>query len=210
MVSANYENEPIRGLPGLLPAGEQILWQGAPDWKRLALTAFHVRGVGLYFVALALWAMIAGSGASGIVTTFVAGALCIGLLYLFAWMVARSTVYTLTNKRVVLRMGVALPKCVNIPHAIIANAAVKQHGDGSADIPLQLKGPDRMGYLMLWPHARPWKIAAAEPMLRAVPDGEAVAAKLARALAESVPDGRRTPLAASGDNGISAGEAAIA
>ncbi len=63
---------------------------------------------------------------------------------------------------------------------------------------------------MLWPHARPWKIAAAEPMLRAVPDGEAVAAKLARALAESVPDGRRTPLAASGDNGLSAGEAAIA
>lgn len=210
MVSGGYENEPIRGLPGRLPKGERILWQGAPDWKRLALTAFHVRGVGLYFLALAVWAMVAGTGASGIFTTFVAGCICIGLLYLFAWLVARSTVYTLTNRRVVLRMGVALPKCINIPHTIIANAAVKQLGDGSADIPLQLTGPDRMGYLMLWPHARPWKVANAEPMLRAVPDGDAVAAKLARALAEAVPEGRRTPLVASGDAGIATGEAAIA
>lgn len=190
-MSSGYENEPVRGLPGQLPAGEHIVWQGAPEWKRMALTVFHVRIVGLYFALLAGWALISGSGISGILTTVLAGLACVGLLYLFAWMVARSTVYTLTNRRIVLRMGVALPKCINIPLPIIANASLKRHADGSADIPLLLTGPDKMGYAMLWPHARPWKLATPEPMLRAVPDGEAVAALLARTLAEAVPEGRR-------------------
>lgn len=203
-MNSGYENEPIRGLPGHLPAGEHIIWQGAPDWKRLALTVFHVRIVGGYFALLAAWAVISGSGATGIFTTIVAGLACVGLLYLFSWMVARSTVYTLTNRRIVLRMGVALPKCINIPLAVIGNASLKRHADGSADIPLELIGPNRMGYAMLWPHARPWKLATPEPMLRAVPEGEAVAALLARTLAEAVPEGRRfgvasaAPLAGTG------------
>lgn len=191
MVSSGYENEPIRGLPGNLPVGEHVVWQGAPEWKRLALTVFHVRIVGGYFALLAAWAVISGTGVAGIFTTLGAGLACVALLYLFAWMVARSTVYTMTNRRIVLRMGVALPKCINIPLAVIGNASLKQHPDGSADIPLELIGPNRMGYAMLWPHARPWKLATPEPMLRAVPEGAAVAALLARTLAEAVPEGRR-------------------
>ena len=209
-MSGGYENEPIRGLPGHLPAGERLVWQGSPDWKRLALSAFHVRGIGLYFVALAIWAMVSGSGVTGIGTTLAAGGICIGLLYLFSWMVARSTVYTLTNKRIVMRMGVALPKCINIPLTIVANASVKQNPDGSADIPIELRGPDRMGYLMLWPHARPWKVSSAEPMLRSVPEGAMVAGLLARTLLEAVPEGRRTPLAALPETGGSAAGVAIA
>ena len=58
-----YENEPIRGLPGLLPAGEEILWQGAPAWQSLARSAFRTRLVAGYFLLLAAWAL-----ASAIVT----------------------------------------------------------------------------------------------------------------------------------------------
>ena len=38
-----YEAEPIRGLPGLLPKGEHIVWQGAPQWQALSRRAFHTR-----------------------------------------------------------------------------------------------------------------------------------------------------------------------
>lgn len=187
-----YEYEPIRGLPGNLPPGEHIIWQGAPDWKRLALTALHVRGVAFYFGLLALWALIAGGTMGGVFATALAAGIGVGLLCLLAWLSARSTVYTLTNKRIVLRIGIALPTCINIPLKIIDNAALKVHPDGTADMPLVIAGTSKLGWMMLWPHARPWKLSVPQPMLRAVPDGETVSAMLARALCEEVPDGRRS------------------
>ena len=65
----------------------------------------------------------------------------------------------------------------------------------TADLPLQINGSGKMGWMMLWPHARPWKLGAPEPMLRAVPDGARVAAILSRTLADAVPDGRRLVVA---------------
>jgi len=44
-----HEWEAAPGLPSALPAGERVVWQGAPNWKRLAIHAFHVRKVALYF-----------------------------------------------------------------------------------------------------------------------------------------------------------------
>lgn len=193
--SVGYEHEPIRGLPGNLPAGEHILWQGAPEWRRLALTAFHVRGVAFYFGLLGFWALATGSSVGGLLATALAAGLAVGLLCLIAWLSSRTSVYTLTNRRLVLRVGIALPTCINIPLRIIGNASLKLHVDGTADLPLELTGPTKMGWMLLWPHARPWKLASPEPMLRAVPDGERVAAMLARALAEEVPQGRRVAVA---------------
>jgi hypothetical protein len=38
--------------------GEHVVWQGAPDWRSLAVHAFHVRKIALYFVfMLALQAL---------------------------------------------------------------------------------------------------------------------------------------------------------
>ncbi len=54
---SEYEIEPIPGLPGDLPPGERILWQGKPDWRMLARTAFHTRIVAGYFVLLSVWAV---------------------------------------------------------------------------------------------------------------------------------------------------------
>ena len=54
-----YETEPVRGLPERLPAGETILWQGAPRWGALARRAFHVRKIALYFAILLAWLVYA-------------------------------------------------------------------------------------------------------------------------------------------------------
>ena len=186
-----YTHEPIRGLPGHLPQGEHILWQASPDWKRLAFTAFHIRGVAAYFALLVVWALISASTVAGVLLTVIAGVLAVGLLALIAWASARSTVYTLTNRRVVMRIGIALPTCINIPLKRVANAALALHADGTGDIPLALTETTRLGWFLLWTHARPWKLGRPEPMLRAVPNAETLANTLARALADEVPDGRR-------------------
>ena len=44
-----HEFEAAPGLPELLPEGEHIVWQAAPDWKQLAIHAFHVRKIAIYF-----------------------------------------------------------------------------------------------------------------------------------------------------------------
>ena len=44
-----HEFEAALGLPEELPTGEQILWQGAPNWISLGVEAFHLRSLGIYF-----------------------------------------------------------------------------------------------------------------------------------------------------------------
>jgi hypothetical protein len=208
--SHGHDDEPIRGLPGYLPPGEQIVWQGAPAWGRLAVEAFFLRWVGLWFGALALWAMLSGAGIGGLTATVLAGGAAVGILCLLAWLSARASVYTITNRRLVLRIGAALPTCINIPFAIVETAGLKRYADGSGDMPLKLKGEERMGYALLWPHARPWRFSDPEPMLRAVPDAARVADILARAMAEAVPSGRRLAIASEAQAVAPAGEVAAA
>jgi hypothetical protein len=169
-----YDSEPIPGLPGVLPKGESILWQGSPDWVGLAERAFHVRGISVYFGLLLLLAIWNGS-TMGVLFTIVGGAAGVGLLFGLAWLSARSTIYTITNRRVVMRYGIALPKAINLPFSQIGGAAITRDRKGRADIPLQLTGKHRLGYLQFWPHARAWKLAQPEPMLRSLVDGEDVA-----------------------------------
>jgi hypothetical protein len=185
-----HEVEPIRGLPERLPQGEHILWQGAPDWQSLAIRALHVRAVIAYFAILfvwSVWAAIMDGTALG-AALFIAVRLvpvtlaAAGLLAGYAWLVHRTTVYTITNRRVVMRFGIALPMTLNLPFAIVGSAAVKAYGDKTGDIPLELTGTDCVSYLALWPHARPWRTAKPQPMLRSVPQAEQVSAILSEAL----------------------------
>ena len=137
---SEYANEPVRGLPGHLPAGEYIVWQGSPAWAPLARRVFHTHLVAGYFGLLIGWALLNlatghTSGAvalRGLAATTGVGIAAVGLLAVLGWLAARATIYTITNRRVVLRFGVALPKCVNLPFAQIAAAGLQVHADGRA------------------------------------------------------------------------------
>jgi hypothetical protein len=191
--TGEHDTEPVHGLPEALPSGEQILWQGAPDWKALALRAMHVRTLGIYFGILVTWRVVTllteGEGVAHSLLTslwLVAAGLCaIGILGLIAWFTARTAVYTITNKRVVMRVGVVLTVTFNIPFGTLKAAGLRAYGDGTGDIPLTLSDDVRISYLHLWPHARPWHVARPQPMLRAIPHVAGVAEILSRAAAAS-------------------------
>lgn len=200
-----YEHEPVPGLPEELPEDEHVLWRGAPSWRALARRAFHVRKVAVYFGLLVAWraasAVSAGEGALqaalGIAGLLALGGGAVGVLLGLAWLNARATVYTITDRRVVLRFGVALPMAVNLPFSSVQSADLRRFADGTGDIPLEVTGAERIGYVMMWPHARPWRFGrGVAPMLRAVPDARGVAATLAGALAASA--GRAAPTVAAG------------
>lgn len=199
-----YESEPIPGLPGLLPKGETIIWQGSPNWRVLARTAFHTRLVTGYFAALtafavgnAAWHGVTGlADLSGVAITLAGAVVGVGLLHLLAWGTARATIYTLTDRRIVLRIGIALPKCINLPLNIIGNVDLRARMEGTGDLAIKLTSQQRLGYVALWPHARPWHVSEPQPMLRAVPDIQAVATMLARACLSIQTDGRVVPIEA--------------
>ncbi len=177
-----HELEAAPGLPEPLPAGERILWQGAPDWRSLAADAFHVKRIAAYFaLMLALQALLSWQPTDGIVANLAPLALsatlavlALGLLTLAAWLSARTTLYTLTNRRVVMRIGIVLTVSFNLPLRWLAGAHLKAAADGSGDLALELKGQDRIAYLHLWPHARAWQLKKPQPQLRSLRDAAAV------------------------------------
>ena len=184
-----HELEPQYGLPERLPATEKILWQGSPDARALARSAFHLRKLALYFAALmALQAAnVAADGASMadvlLALVWPAGLSALALLgvWTLAWLTARTAVYTVTDRRVVMRIGIVLTLTFNLPLRTIESAAMRQGSGGHGDIVLALKGPDHIAWLHLWPHARPWHLTRTQPMLRALPQVADVAALLQRA-----------------------------
>lgn len=186
-----YEIEPIPGLPEVPPEGERILWQGAPTWGTLARRAFHVRKIILYFTLIFLWYLadkLWTGGESLLGVSLLAGwliflaHLAVGLLVLLAWANSRATRYTITNRRVVMRFGVAVSMTINLPFSKIAAAGLRRYPDGTGDIPLSLTGRQPVSYLVLWPHVRPWRFSPVEPMLRGVPEADQVAGILSAAL----------------------------
>lgn len=201
---SEYDHEPVRGLPGLLPEGEHIVWQGSPDWKQLAIGALHIRLAVLYFAAIVSWAVASGDSGTAIGVSLL-GLTVVALFIAFAWGVSRTTVYTLTDKRIVLRIGVALNKCINLPLGEIESANLKMLGDGHGNIVLSLKGMPRLGYLMLWPHVRSLRIVRPQPMLRAIPDALAVSRLLFKATQQVQPVVRADDRASSMPDGHLAG-----
>jgi hypothetical protein len=188
-----HDYEPIPGLPAPLPRGETILWQGSPDWEVLARRAMRVRLVGVYFLVLVAWG-ISGNISAGTPATEMAisalrlsalGVVALALLALFAWLVARTTIYTITTRRVIMRFGIALPITIQIAYPMIDAAGLHIWPGGAGDIALALRSDQRIAYLVLWPHASPWKLMKAEPTLRGIPDAAVVGQILARALAAS-------------------------
>lgn len=187
-----HEFEAAPGLPEALPAGESILWQGSPAWRVLAAEAFHVRAITGYFaVLLMLRAGFTWSDTGSLADTARAVAwllplfaFAVAMLLGMAWLAARTSVYTLTNRRVVLRVGIVLTLTFNLPLQRLAGAGLRvDPRTGHGDIPLQLAGNDKIAYVHLWPHARPWRGARPEPMLRSIENAAAVAGLLGQAWA---------------------------
>ncbi|WP_308916234.1 photosynthetic complex putative assembly protein PuhB [Jannaschia sp. LMIT008] len=184
----DFEHEPIRGLPEMLPPGERILWQGAPDVRALLRDALRIRWVSAYFLVLFAWktvdaaAAIPWAAAAGEASFFlVLWGVTAALLWAVAWAQAKATVYTVTDRRVVMRIGAALTMTLQFPYRWIGAADLKLAADGTGTVAFQTLGRTRMSYLMTWPHVRPWRFNPTQPALRCIPDAASVARLIADA-----------------------------
>ena len=178
----DFKFEPVRGLPEALPEGEHILWQGSPAPLRLARDALGLTWVAGYFAVLTVWRV----GVSSTYVSFgealahgipfiVVGMLSCLLIFGLAYMQARSAVYTLTNKRVAMRIGAALTMTLNLPYTQIGNAGLDVKKSGHGSLAFELIGDTRFSYLMTWPHVKPWQMSKTQPSFRSIADVAKVA-----------------------------------
>jgi hypothetical protein len=179
-----HEFEPVPGLPEPLPAGERMIWQGAPQARWMARKVFHVPLVAGYFALLLGWQAAAawrdGADTTGVISALLGSlslaALALALLYLLAWLSARTTLYTVTDRRVVMRVGIVLTVSYNLPLRCIDAAHVHRLRGGHGDLALELQPDTRIAYPHLWPHVRPWRLRRTQPMLRCLRNVDACAA----------------------------------
>lgn len=188
----DFAVEPIEGLPECPPEGEAILWQGRPNWWALTKSALAFWWVTGYFAVLTLWRFLTVvdqmplmQAIAATIPMLVLGLVVAGLLILTAWIQARATVYTVTNRRIAMRIGAALTVTLNLPYRQIERADLDLRTDGSGTIALTTLGDTRLSYLVCWPHVRPWHFQT-KPALRCVPDAAHVAHIIGEAAATRI------------------------
>ncbi|NBB46837.1 PH domain-containing protein [Rhizobium sp. CRIBSB] len=191
-VIREHEIEPLPGLPGVPPAGEVVLWQGRPSSALIARHLLKVRWIVGYFLILASWAVVAGLNdgqpAGGIlfsvaVLTALAGVL-IGMIELFAWAVEKTTLYTITTERVVMRFGVAISMTLNLPFRQIDSVSLAKIGEKAGVIAIALLPGQRLSWLIQWPHVRGFRFSKPEPSLIFLADAEKAAKVLSAAVGQ--------------------------
>lgn len=190
------QGEPVEGLPERLPPGEHLLWQGAPDARLLARRVFHLRALAIYFALLlgghTALSLRDGASSAELITggawMLALAVFALGVLGALALAYAKTSVFSITDRRLVLRFGVALPMVVNIPLRHIQAADMRRYADGSGDIVFTVSAHKTVSYVALWPNVRPWKFLRAQPALRCLADVQGAA----RTLASVAPTAART------------------
>ena len=189
----------VPGIGEPLPAGERLLWSGQPERRALARHVCHVRKIVAYFGLLVAF-VLAGAAGSTRGDTLVSLALLaamaatvLAFAAVYATLVARTTVYAVTDRRLVLRIGVAIPAVLNVPFDRIGAVDLRTRRHGVGDVVLTLTGGARLAYLLLWPHARPWRLRHPQPAFRCIPDAARVGALLADAVAAHLAATLSTP-----------------
>ena len=184
--------EPVNGLPEKLPPGEKILWQGKPTLMLLAWHSFGVKLATLYVViamiyqsALSLSATTEANIVPILVFYLLIWFLASSLLYLLAHFQRTSTIYTVTDKRVVLKIGAALPITYNIPFKQISSVDLKSYGV-KGSIAISLLGDNKISYLSCWPHVRPWHFSKPCPSLLFLDNIEEVSQIIKKAMEDGL------------------------
>ncbi|MBJ3763202.1 PH domain-containing protein [Maribius pontilimi] len=184
----DFAFEPIPGLPEALPPGERVLWQGRPQTLALARASMGLSWIAGYFVFLAGLRVAASSATMGwlgalplAIPFLVLGVICCAIVLLIARVQARATLYTITTDRVAMRIGAALTLTLNLPFKRIASADMTDAPGGTGTIVFKTLGDTRLGYMVLWPHVRPWHMRHVQPAMRCIPDAASVADILGQA-----------------------------
>jgi hypothetical protein len=167
----------LRGVSEALPPGERVLWEGAPDARALARHLFLVRPLTAYMAAMVLWWIGVNRAQIGTnafwmtlsLQLLLTGGVIVGAWW-FAQAIAKGTTYAITDRRIVMRFGVVFPLTINLPLHYVQGASARQFSDRTGQIAVQLDRTQKLAWIVLFPHVKPWSLNTPQPLLRGLKD----------------------------------------
>ena len=105
-----------------ISVGERLIWTGKPDWKSFGYQVFGIKYLGIYFLISAFYVisqvqLSLSAFLAEYIPFIISGLLAAAILLCLAYVTARHTCYVLTEKRIIIRTGVALVFLLNVPSA---------------------------------------------------------------------------------------------
>jgi hypothetical protein len=165
-----------------IPDGESILWKGKPSLWGFSWNLFGLKWITFYLSILSI-VSIARFFASDFHTAFYIDFLPFFLSGIFASIIliglaaiqAYSTVYIITENRVIIKTGAALSFLISMPFKKIKEVNLQKRGASIGTISFELFSKKRVPYISCWPSVRPWKFKKTQPAFSCVRSVDEVA-----------------------------------
>jgi len=165
-----------------IPNGESILWKGRPSLWGFSWNLFGLKWITLYLSMLSI-VSVARFFASDFYTAFYVDFLPFFLSGIFASIIliglaatqTYSTVYIITENRVIIKTGAALSFLISMPFKMIKEVNLQKRGASIGTISFELLSEKRVPYISCWPSVRPWKFKRTQPAFSCVRSVDEVA-----------------------------------
>lgn len=165
-----------------IPNGESILWKGRPSLWGFSWNLFGLKWITLYLSILSI-VSVARFFASDFYTAFYVDFLPFFLSGIFASIIliclaatqTYSTVYIITENRLIIKTGAALSFLISMPFKKIKEVNLQKRGASIGTISFELLSEKRVPYISCWPSVRPWKFKRTQPAFSCIGSVDEVA-----------------------------------
>ena len=175
----------LNRLPGevsrSIPEGEIVCWVGRPYWISLGFNVFGIKYLLLYFIISAFYAIsqielvfsfraFIGEYISFIISGIIASV----ILFLLAYFAAQHTCYVITEKRLVIRTGIALVFLLNVPLKNVISIDKQSLFRGYGNLSFKPQSKKRIPYSSCWPSVRGSSFLKPIPTFRSIANIEEI------------------------------------
>jgi len=165
-----------------IPNGESILWKGRPSLWGFSWNLFGLKWITLYLSMLSI-VSVARFFASDFYTAFYVDFLPFFLSGIFASIIliglaatqTYSTVYIITENRVIIKTGAERSFRISMAFKKIKEVNLQKRGASIGTISFELLSEKRVPYISCWPSVRPWKFKRTQPAFSCIGSVDEVA-----------------------------------
>ena len=147
-----------------IPDGESILWKGKPSLWGFSWNLFGLKWIAAYLFILLMVSILRVFVSDFYTAFFVdflpffsSGVFASIILFGLAAVQTFSTVYVITEKRVIIKTGAALSFLISMPFKKIKGINLQKRRGSIGTISFELFSEKRVPYTSCWPSVRPWK-----------------------------------------------------
>ena len=172
-----------------IPEGESILWKGKPSFWGFSWYFFGLKLLAFYLIILSV-VFAARLTVTDFFTAFVvdflpfllSGILTSCILMALAKIQSQSSVYIITENRVIIKSGAALSFLISMPFKKIKAVNLQKRKGSLGTISFELNSGKRVPYISCWPSVRPWRFKKTEPAFSCIENVDEVATILRKSV----------------------------